>query len=195
MEYLRKYLIEVRRIENTDPYKFKLSIMLLAGSILGVILGFIIDSLLGFYFVTNTIRGIIALATGIVLFTYLYLMENKRTEKRAALDSSYVRVRNRFSFRQRVNFSIVASAFLFFVIMTSSEGPGYTFKSSLLIVAIISLVAFCRRRRSEFIKSVNEIPDVRDMRSEQMKIKKLKENRAKREQKKEKNKKWYNKIK
>lgn len=164
MEYFRRYLIFLRKHENLNELKFKVSTMTLIASIVGIILGFLMDLLLPHGYFTNMFRGVLAVATGLTLFSFSYLASVKRTDKKISSDRFYKTARARFSHRQRVNFSIaVGSIVLAFVLLSNSEGLSFTLKAILAVFITLVLIAFSRQNRSEFIKDIHEIPDVRDL--------------------------------
>ena len=169
MEYFRNYLIFIRKKENTDSSKIKFSNQLLIISIVGVLLGILVDILLGFSHIFNSFRGIIAIITGVSLFTYGYIKKNARDQKKVSEDRFYLRIRERFSHKQRVNISIVIAAISAGVILLSEFDLFYTFKSALFVFSILTLVAFSRKRRSEFIKGINNLPDIRDLKNKKTK--------------------------
>lgn len=180
MEYLRRYLIFLRKTENDNPYKMKISTIALIVSLVGISLGLLMDLLLPHGYFTNMFRGSLAVATGFSLFSYSYLLSVKRTREKTIADSYYKTPRERFSYRQRVNFSIATGVLVSsFVMLSSNEGLSFTLKSILAIFIIFVLVTFSRRSRSEFIKDIHEIPDIRD-------LQKIKEEKGKAERRKDK---------
>lgn len=180
MEYLRNYLIFLRKTENDNPYKMKISTMALIASLVGISLGFIMDLLFPHEYFTNMIRGAIAVASGFSMFSFGYLFSYKKSREKSLADSYYKSPRERFSYRQRVNFSIASGVLISsFVMLSSNEGLTFTLKSILAIFIIFSLITFSRRSRREFIKDIHEIPDIRD-------LQKVKEERNKAQRRKEK---------
>lgn len=169
MEYFRNYLIFIRKKENTYSSKIKFSNQLLIISIVGVLLGIIIDISLGFSHIFNTFRGVIAIITGLSLFTFGYIKKNARDQKKMSEDRFYLRIRERFSHKQRVNISIAVGAIAAGVILLSEFDLFYTFKSALFVFSIFTLIAFSRKRRSEFIKGINNLPDIRDIKKKKTK--------------------------
>lgn len=164
MEYFRKYLIFIRKKNNTLKIKPNLANTLLIGSIIGVAAGVLLDVFLPFQFFLNMVRGIIANVVGVALFSYLYLLITKTRNERIKKDKYYKPIRKRFSYRQRVNISIViGAAIALFILLSGKTTPIYTLKSIIAITAALLLVAFSRRDRDEFIKSIYDIPDVRDL--------------------------------
>lgn len=184
MEYLRRYLIFARKSENRGLYKWKFSTIMLSLSIIGILIGFLLDYLLPFGYFPNMLRGIISLVTGFFLFTFGYLKMNSYTEMKVSKDELYQRMRERLSFKQRVNFSIVLGAITVAFLAIGDLDNWYTFRSILSIFVAITLISFCRRRRSEFVKDVNEIPDFRDARQEHIKRTKIKEKEIEKAEKK-----------
>lgn len=173
MEYLRKYLIYVRKTENLNPYKMKLSIFTLFLGIFGIMIGVLLDAVLPFSYFPNTLRGIIALITGATMFTFSYLKAVSYSTKKVREDRYYQKTRERFSYRQRANLSIVLGMILtIYVFITAQEGLMFTFNSSFAVFSMLVLLSFARRRRSEFIKDVYEIPDTRDLEKETRRKKK-----------------------
>lgn len=185
MEYFRRFLIALRREENDNNYKFKVSTMALMVSLFGIFAGILLDVLLPFSYFPNMLRGVIAVITGVALFIISYLKATDFSNKKMQKDRYYRKVRERLSFRQRVNFSIAIGILLaLFIMLSSNEGVMFTFKSILVIFLTIVLVAFCRRSRSEFIKGIYEIPDIRDLEAEKEQNKKKAERRSKEQKKK-----------
>lgn len=199
MEYFRNFLIYIRKTENINPYKYKLSTISIFIAVIVSILGYVLDSFLPFNFILNGLRGIFALVAGTGFFVFIYLKTVVISNKKLRENPSYQRVRERFSHRQRINFSIIISAIIMLIVIIGELGPGYTLKSSLAVTGFISLIAFARSRRSEFIKEVNNIPDLRDVKEERKKIQKFNqkkqnhlEKKAKKTEKKENKKSIFN---
>lgn len=187
MEYFRRYLIFIRKHENINDMKLKVSTMALIASLVGITLGFLMDWLLPHEYFSNMFRGIVSLITGFALFSFSYLISIKVSSKRLMEDRYYKTVRKRFSYRQRVNFSIAVGVLVAsFILLSSSTGLSYTLKASLAIFIVFVLVAFSRRNRSEFIKQIHEIPDVRDLETNSKRKKAAQRRKEKDEKKKEK---------
>lgn len=163
MEYLRSYLIFLRRKENEET-KMKTSIVLLLTSLGGILLGFLLDLILPHQYFINMLRGVVSVIAGSALFSFGYLYVVKIGDKKISEDRYYQTLRERFSHKQRINFSIALSVIVIsFILLSGSDGLAFTLKSTLSVTAILSLVAFSRKNRSEFIKEIYEIPDVRDL--------------------------------
>lgn len=164
MEYFRKYLIMIRREDNKVDLKPALSIRLLIVSMFGVVIGVLLDVLLPFNFFTNMIRGLIANIVGLSSASYLFLMATKIRKERIKKDQYYKPIRKRFSYRQRVNFSIMIGGITsLFVLLSGKPSAIYTLKAAISIQVVLTLIAFSRRDRSEFLKNIYEIPDIRDL--------------------------------
>lgn len=182
MEYLRNYLIFLRRKEN-ENLKMKPSIFMLLVSLVGISIGFLLDYLLPHSYFTNMLRGVVSVATGAALFSFSYLCAVKLGNKKMAEDRFYQTMRERFSHKQRINFSIAIGAFAFgFILLSGDASLIFTLKSSLAFFVGLSLITFSRKNRSEFIKGIYEIPDVRDLEASKEKkaiVEKLKSSKTK----------------
>lgn len=164
MEYFRRYLIFLRRKENEDNLLMRMSTTMLIASLVGIFIGVIFDWLIPHSYFPNMIRGVIAVVSGFTLFSYSYLMAVKWSDKRIAKDRYYKPTRERFSHRQRVNFSIAVGVLIvLFIMLSKSYGLTFTLKSIVAVYLAFVLTAFSRRNRNEFIKDIYEIPDIRDL--------------------------------
>lgn len=171
MSYFRKYLITIRRFDNEGLF-WNLQVVLFMLSVIGISFGFLLDLVFTPGFFMNMIKGIISILSGFTLFSALHLFTSKRTDVKMDNDVHYNPIRARLSYKQRLNFSIaVGTVGVLLVLLGNVSSPTYTLKSILLIALILSLVAFTRRRREEFIKDIHEIHDVRDLSSEARKLK------------------------
>lgn len=164
MEYFRRALIELKRQDNKDPESNKFRLILGVSAIASLAIGILLDTLLPFNFILNGIRGFFAMSTALSSYALAYLISVDYSTKKRSEDRYYLMVRKRFSHRQRVNISIVTGAFVtVFVAFATRENFTFTMLSSFLIFTAVTLIAFVRRNRSEFIKDIYEIPDVRDV--------------------------------
>ena len=164
MEYFRRALIELKRRDNKDPESNKFRLILGASAIASLAIGILLDTLLPFNFILNGIRGFFAMSTALSSYALAYLISVDYSTKKRSEDRYYLMVRKRFSHKQRVNISIVTGAFVtLFVAFATRENFTFTMLSSFLIFTAVTLIAFVRRNRSEFIKDIYEIPDVRDV--------------------------------
>lgn len=167
MEYFRRYLIQIRRFQNEGLF-WNLPLLFLIISIIGLTIGLIVDLFVPFNYVSNMFRGVIAIITGITMFSSSYLYTSNRRDKILIVDRYYKSVRERFSYKQRLNFSILVGTLSFlFVILGDKNSVIFTLKSSLFIFLILTLTAFTRRLRDEFIKDIFDIPDLRDLESKE----------------------------
>lgn len=163
MEYLRMVLITLRQKEN-ESQKLKFSTKLLFVSIVGVLLGTILDKLVPFNFIFNMIRGIVANITGIAIFSFGYIQASKFSSNKLKTNKSYQTIRKRLSYKQRINVSIfLGSAMMIFILLSDKKDLIFTLKTSLSISLILTIISFSRRDRNEFIKSVYNVPDLRDL--------------------------------
>lgn len=164
MEYFRRFLLFLRQKENTDKSKISFLQKLILAAFIGVAIGVLLDNFLPFNFIVNMIRGIVANLTAITLFGSLYLLNHKGNIKKTKADSSYRPLRKMLSYNQRLNLSILIGVMnIAFLLMSGNPSPVYTFKAILVIVVTLCLIAFARRGRDEFLKSIYEIPDIRDL--------------------------------
>ena len=164
MEYFRRAKKKKKRRDNKDPESNKFRITLGVIAIISLAVGILMDTLLPFNFILNGIRGFFAMSTALSSYALAYLISVDYSTKKRSEDRYYLMVRKRFSHRQRVNISIVTGAFVtLFVAFATRENFTFTMLSSFLIFTAVTLIAFVRRNRSEFIKDIYEIPDVRDV--------------------------------
>lgn len=185
IEYLRKFLIFIRKQGNREDLKPSFEYRLLLGAAIGFVLGVLLDTLLPFNFFFNMLRGVVANLVGFAIFSAIYIKISDMRRKKVNKDQYYKPIRNRLSYRQRVNFSIVIGAIvLVFIGLSTKQSPTYTFKASIAIIAIIGLLAFARPDRNEFIKDIYEIPDVRDLKFKSETEKKVERDLEKKEEEK-----------
>lgn len=169
MEYLRRYLIFLRRKENEDNLLMRISTVMLIASLVGILIGILMDWLIPHSYFPNMIRGVIAVVSGFTLFSYSYLAAVKFSSRRLDKDRYYKTMRERFSHRQRVNFSIAIGVLIVsFIMLSKGYGLTFTLKSIIAIYLTFVLVSFSRRNRNEFIKDIYEIPDIRDLEAEKI---------------------------
>lgn len=163
MEYFRKFLIFLRRKDNTEMTPAFIVRLGITG-VLSIAIGVVMDSFLPFNFVLNGLRGFVANLTGFSLYSLAYLISIRYSKNKLKDDRYYLTVRKRFSYRQRMNISIVLGTISgLFVFLTTRENFAFTLTSSFLIFTALVLIAFSRRNRDEFLKDIYEIPDVRDL--------------------------------
>lgn len=180
MEYLRKFLIFLRKQDNQDNLKPAFIVRLLIITVVGIIVGILIDTFLPFNFFLNMIRGVIANTVGFASSSYLYLISLRFKRNKLIEDKYYQSIRKRFSYRQRVNISIVIGTIVaIFTLLGTKHNPAYTFRASLTIMSAIVLLMFTRRGRNEFLKDIYEIPDTRDLEFLSKKNKKKEDNENK----------------
>lgn len=163
MTYFRRYLIALRRMNN-DGLFWNFQAFLGIVSFVLCFLSILVDYWLPFNYFTNTLKGFVALFLGFILFSFLYLVMSRITEKKIDSDKYYNPIRNRFSHKQRVNISTVLLTLGIFILLVSNpNSPIFTLKSGLFISTCLGLLAFSRKQRDEFIKEIYEIPDYRDI--------------------------------
>lgn len=176
MEYFRKYLIFIRRQDNTEMKPLFIIRMLIL-VVLGIIGGILMDKFLPFNFFYDMIRGIFAVMTGISSASYVLVISSRLRRNKYIQDRHYLPLRKRFSFRQRTNFSIIIGTFIFmFILLSNKANLAFTLKTSISILLSILLIAFARKDRNEFLKNIYNIPDIRDLEFSKNKKNKKKEN-------------------
>lgn len=164
MEQIRKYILFLRKKDNQDNLKPTFAVRLLLVALASFLVSLLVDNFLPFNYWINMIRGVLACVLGLSLSSFVYIMSLRESDKRKSRDRYYLPVRMRFSYRQRVNLSIVLGVVLLILSFLGSKQDGiYTLKSSLIISSIFLLLTFVRRNRNEFIKDIYEIPDIRDL--------------------------------
>lgn len=164
MEQIRKYILFLRKKDNQDNLKPAFAIRLLLVALASFLVSLLVDNFLPFNYWINMIRGVLACVLGLSFSSFVYIMSLRESDKRKSRDRYYLPVRRRFSYRQRVNLSIVLGIVLLILSFLGSKQDGiYTLKSSLIISSIFLLLTFVRRHRNEFIKDIYEIPDIRDL--------------------------------
>lgn len=178
MEYFRKYLILIRKYDNTEMKPLFIIRMLILVT-LGIVGGVLMDKLLPFNFFFNMIRGVFAVITGISSASYALVISSRLRRNKYIQDRHYLPLRKRFSFRQRTNFSIIIGGFIFmFILLSNKSNLVFTLKTSISIFLGIILIAFARKDRNEFLKDIYNIPDIRDLEfSKNIKIKKDKKDK------------------
>lgn len=164
IEYLRRFLIAIRKESNRTDLKPTFEIRLIIGILIGAIIGATLDILIPYNFFLNMIRGIIANLVGFSMFSVAYVTNTKLRRAKIAKDQFYNPLRKRFSHKQRINLSILGGVVVvILVILGNKESPVYTLKASLAIASILILVTFSRAGRNEFIKNIYDLPDTKDL--------------------------------
>ena len=182
MSHFRRYLIALKRAQN-DGLFHDLKKMLAFLSLLSIGFSLFIDWLLPPSFLSNGLKGVISILGGASVFSSSFLFASLRTDRIMDSDRYYNPIRKRFSYRQRVNISIVSGVFALLVILLGSpDSPIYTLKSTLFVAFVLTLVAFSRKNRDEFIREIHEIPDVKDIETYK-RARKMREAKEKRESK------------
>lgn len=163
MEYFRKYLIYIRKLDNTEM-KPRFIILMLIVSAISLLLGLIADMFLPINFGYNMIRAVIATVAGIASASYYLVVLDRVNRDKHLVNNNYIPFKKRLSYKQRSNISIIIGTFIaLFILLSSKASLAFTFKTAFAIFTGIALTAFARKDRSEFLKDVYEIPDLRDL--------------------------------
>lgn len=164
MEYFRKFLMFIRSQDNRDDLKPSFRVILSIALLISVVIGILLDRFMPFVVIVNTIRGVVANISGLILFSIIYILLVEKKNKLLSKEKYYVPIRKRLSYRQRVNLSMLIGSFVVvFILVSGNPSPIYTLKATLSITVIILLVSFSRRHRREFIRETFDIPDIKDM--------------------------------
>lgn len=158
----RTFLLEIRRIgaKINDKQRIALTIILFILWVTGIIL----DLLLPYNLLINSIRAIVCLFAGLLAFSLAYLLSINIGSRNHAKNENYVSIRQRFTYRGRLNMSIVFwAALIVIVLMSSHPSVLYTFINSWLIVAALSILTFVRASRNEYLQLKYGVPDKRDL--------------------------------
>lgn len=162
MQYIRIFLINLRKM-YAKGYKDAMKKFAIA-SALGLIGGFVLDLLLPFNVIFNSVRAIVSIGTGIVIYALFYLYSLNSSFIKERNDDGYIPIRKQFSYKQRINISILGFGIVAgFLLIINKSGPMYTLFSSLSIASMIALLAFVRTYKYEYIKAEHGILDARDL--------------------------------
>lgn len=177
MVYIRKLLFFIRKTNSKLNEKQK--ILSFIGWILLIGLGVVIDLFVPFNYFTNILRSGIALAISLYTFSLVYILTLNRIEKLSNTEAiSYVPLKERFSYKQRVNISVVLwGALLIFALLGSKENPFFTAYSSLIITFAFGILTFVRSTRDETQSTGIGFEDPRDILFEKMKQEELERRR------------------
>lgn len=183
MIYIRNLLKKIRQVNARLNEKQRIAIVM--GVILMAVVGFVADNFLPFGFVLNTLRAAFAIVEGALIFSILYLLSIKRNNPSSNEETEKLTMRERFSYKERVNISVILWAIWFLVLLfTSKENTFFTNLSSVLIAAAIAILAFVRSTRDEDAKARMGLEDARDLMFE----KRRKEEELRREEEEKSNK-------
>lgn len=181
MLIFRKFLVRIKREYNTNAKKLY-AISLLA-SIVGILIGTVLDLYVPFNSVGNIFRTLTLLPTMTAMFIFGYAVSLYLHNKKINEDPNWVPYRSRLSPTWRRRFALIVGALILLGIYANEQSIGYTPLSSVFAAIIIALVAFIRTTREEAQREELNIPDSRDLRYEQQ-MKKLEAARAEAQRKK-----------
>lgn len=187
----RTLLLNIRKLGAQLNDKQKLAITFLVIVLWGI--GITMDILLPYNLFINSIRAGICLISGILTFALLYLLAIWLGERNQAKNPEYLTIRQRFTYRARINMAIVFwTALVISLLMSSHPSTLYTFLNSWIIVAAFSILTFTRASRDEFLRMKYGAADERDVDMDervseviQKRREKAEEKRAKKQRKKE----------
>lgn len=154
--YIRLFLSKIREFDNKLNEKQK--IFIVSTFVLSSVVGIIVDIYLSNALIFKVIRMSLAVYMGILIFSFIYLHLLKREKK-----DDYVPLREKFSYQQRINIGIVLFGGWFIaLILTSNPSALFTFTSSLLVSALLGIVAFVRSSRVDEAQASMGLSDPRD---------------------------------
>lgn len=155
MQILFKYLSFLKKQYNSKskPLFFGILAMLL---LLGLGIGIIADILLGWNFIFNTIRCIIAIYIGFVVFSIVFSVTINRLSK--------VEWLRELSFNQRVNLSIIVVGLfiILFLTLIHTETVYYTFTAGILFTVMIWAIYYTKPTPDEIEAFYTGLEDQRD---------------------------------
>lgn len=158
MLYIRKFLLKIRQIY----YKLndKQRILIGLGTIVLIGCGMAIDYFIPFNYFINILRALIAVVVGVLIFSFAYMITLIRSEKK----EDYIIFRERFSYKQRLNISVVLWGVQFILLLFSTNaGMFFTFISSIIISCALATLAFIRSTREENAQAQFGMQDYRDV--------------------------------
>lgn len=148
----------------------KFIVLLSIVSIVGLTSGFIIDVFVPFgaieadYSIFETtvamlpqfLRMGVSLVVGSAIFALGYII---------LVATGAKSVRERYTYKQRRNLSLIAIAPILYILLAfaSGSGPAFTFISTIIISVVLALLTFVRQSKNEEIKEIHNIPDHRDL--------------------------------
>lgn len=187
----RTLLLNIRKLGAQLNDKQKLAITFLVIVLWGI--GITMDILLPYNLFINSIRAGICLISGVLTFALLYLLAIWLGERNQTKNPEYLTIRQRFTYRARINMAIVFwTALVISLLMSSHPSTLYTFLNSWIIVAAFSILTFTRASRDEFLRMKYGAADERDVDMDervseviQKRREKAEQKRAKKQRKKE----------
>lgn len=160
--YIREGLAKIRTANSNLNEKEKIVIGLLWLVLVGVSIVF--DIFVPFNFIFNTIRMIFSIIIGVVLFAYSYIIALHLSSKKHSEDKNYKTIRERYSYIERRNVSIVLIGIWFVaVLIVSKPGPQFTTMSGVMITLMLTILSFWRGSRDEALQSSMGLRDKRDV--------------------------------
>lgn len=162
MVYIRTLLMKIRSINSRLNDKQRIALVILFFLLIGV--GSLMDYFLPFNYLLNTLRAFVAIAIGLMLFAGIYLFSISRQEKRVTLKGEYLTFREKFSYKERVNISVILwGLWLLVLVLFTKENTFFTLFSSLMITGILFILSFVRSSREETATATMGFEDARDV--------------------------------
>lgn len=158
----RTLLLNIRKIGSRLNDKQRIAIVLFVLILWGV--GIALDILLPYNLFINSIRAGICLIDGIATFSGLYLFAIYLGRRNQQKNLEYQTIRQRFTYRARINMAIVFwTALVIALLMSSHPSMLYTFINTWVIIGALSILTFTRASRDEFLRMKYGVADRRDV--------------------------------
>lgn len=136
--------------------------IVIISAIISLITGIILDIFIPYNFWYNMIRAILASvgAFGIFSFSYISITTYRKANKIETLT-----LREQFSQKQRINLSLIGGAILLlgYILLVKPGKPIFTLYSSIMILYLITVIAFIRYTRDEYLRASAGVDDERDI--------------------------------
>lgn len=175
---IREFLAKIRLVNSNLNDKQRIASVVLTGIVIGV--GIAVDKFIPFNYWANILRAGLALILGVMFFSYGYLLAVRYSDKKREEKIDYKSIREKFSYIERRNISIVLLGFWFLMLLIVSK-PGilFTTMSAVMVALLVSILSFWRSLREENITAGMGFQDKRDLDFDREVQEKLKEREEK----------------
>jgi hypothetical protein len=124
------------------------------------------------WFLSNYVRALAAIITAVPMFSAGYLLAFKQHEglveksRSNEDDGEYIELRLRYSYRVRVQQSIIVGSVLALLGIITSYTKVYTLAAAIIVSAGFGLIVYCRLTDDERTLKKYSVPDPRDVMDE-----------------------------
>lgn len=160
MLWLRKFLLWIRDKKNENASKLYLQSGLVFVLVSALSVG--IDILLPFEDYWIFVRSAFLIPIGLAAFVFVYAFALQRGEALLRSHTDHIPYRLRWSSKWRRNLSLIVAAFMAVLVYAIDYFVGYTIMASLVVTAVVGMLAFCRLTQREAHRLEMDIPDPRD---------------------------------